>query len=611
MQLGRLAGHEMFHRLSDSDLVTSLIDFAASRLWLLVAAPRPTMGSAVAAWPLSTRARPAGGMTRRLRPMWLALATLILATPTLPCAAQERGYLGVELQDLSAERTRQLGQALGRDAVHGVLVVSPRRGGSPAEQAGLLADDIILALDGLPPESMAAAVDYIGSRAPGTRLKIQIWRAGERRDLLATLGRFPEALGLVSQIRALTNQRRYTEAIPLAERLVQLTQANSGSPSVEHAAAFDWLGDALYADGKYSEAEPLNRHALAIREQVLGAGHPDVAWAHNRLGNTLDMLGRYDEAIAHYRSMISIMEVARGLEHDDVGLGLGNVGSTLQKAGRYTEAAATLRRALAIREKALGPGNPTLVNTLQQFCDALYADGKYSEAEPLNRRLLAIREQTLGARHPDVGWAHIKLGNALDGLGRYDEAITHYRSMISITEESRGIEHDDVGFGLGNLGNTLRKAGRHAEAAETLRRALAIREKALGPDNPKLVWTLERLSDELFAIGTSDEAKLFSQRALAIWDKTQPPPPSEPFPRIETGMHGAPIRRISVDDACQLLVTGSNDKTARLWALPKDNAGEPKLVRVLRVPMGSGNDGQVHAVALSPNGQTVAAGGWN
>jgi tetratricopeptide (TPR) repeat protein/WD40 repeat protein len=611
MQLGRLAGHEMFHRLSSSDLVTSLIDFAASRLWLLVAASRARMGSAVAAWPLSTRARLIGGMTRCLLPMWLALATLILATPTLPCAAQERGYLGVELQDLSIERTHQLRQALGRDAVRGVLVVSPRRGGSPAEQAGLLADDIILALDDLPMESMAAAVDYIGSRAPGTRLKIQIWRDGERRDLLATLGRFPETLALVSQIQALTNQRRYTEAIPLAERLVQLTQANSAPLSADYAAALDRLGDALYADGRYPEAEPLNRRALAIREQALGARHPDVGWAHNRLGNTLDMLGRYDEAIAHYRSMISIMEVARGLEHDDVGLGLGNVGNTLQKAGRYTEATATLRRALAIREKALGPESPTLVNTLRQFCDALYADGKYSEAEPLNRRLLAIREQTLGAMHPDVGWAHIKLGNALDGLGRYDEAIAHYRSMISIMEVIEGPEHDDVGLGLGNLGNTLRKAGRHAEAAATLRRALALREKALGPDNPKLVWILEKLGDELFAIGQSDEARLFSQRALAIWDKTQAQPPTEPFPRIETGMHGAPIKRISVDNACEMMVTGSEDKTARLWELPKDNAREPKLMRVLRVPIGSGFYGRVQAVALSPNGQLVAAGGWN
>jgi hypothetical protein len=35
-------------------------------------------------------------------------------------------------------------------------------------------------------------------------------------------------------------------------------------------------------------------------------------------------------------------------------------------------------------------------------------------------------------------------------------------------------------------------------------------------------------------------------------------------------MHGARIWRIGVDAACRLMVTGSDDKTARLWALPED-----------------------------------------
>ncbi len=88
-------------------------------------------------------------------------------------------------------------------------------------------------------------------------------------------------------------------------------------------------------------------------------------------------------------------------------------------------------------------------------------------------------------------------------------------------------------------------------------------------------------------------------------------PPTEPIPRIEAGTHTAPIRGIGVDRDCRVLVTGSDDKTARLWALPEQGAGEPKLLRVLRVPIGPGNDGKINAVALSPDGRFVAAGGWN
>jgi WD40 repeat protein len=88
-------------------------------------------------------------------------------------------------------------------------------------------------------------------------------------------------------------------------------------------------------------------------------------------------------------------------------------------------------------------------------------------------------------------------------------------------------------------------------------------------------------------------------------------PPTEPILRIETGMHGAIIRSIGVDASCRLMVTGSYDKTARVWALPQSGIREPKLQQVLRVPIGPGNDGKVFAVALSPDGRFVAAGGWN
>ncbi len=93
--------------------------------------------------------------------------------------------------------------------------------------------------------------------------------------------------------------------------------------------------------------------------------------------------------------------------------------------------------------------------------------------------------------------------------------------------------------------------------------------------------------------------------------RAQMQPPPEPILRIETGTHSGIIKRIGVDAACHLMVTGAEDKTARLWALPDGDNGAPKLVRVLRVPSGSGNDGKVFAVALSPDGRTVAAGGWD
>jgi WD40 repeat protein len=86
-------------------------------------------------------------------------------------------------------------------------------------------------------------------------------------------------------------------------------------------------------------------------------------------------------------------------------------------------------------------------------------------------------------------------------------------------------------------------------------------------------------------------------------------PPTEPILRIETGMHLGGVGSIGIDASCRLMVTGSTDKTARVWLLPESGTGEPKLKRVLRVPIGAENDGMIYSVAMSPDGRAVAVGG--
>src|SRR5262249_13109096 len=79
----------------------------------------------------------------------------------------------------------------------------------------------------------------------------------------------------------------------------------------------------------------------------------------------------------------------------------------------------------------------------------------------------------------------------------------------------------------------------------------------------------------------------------------------EPTLRIESGMHTARSDEIGVDADGRTIVSGSVDKTVRLW-----NAATGLLVRTIYIPDGPGFEGQIYATAISPDGQTIAVGGW-
>jgi len=83
------------------------------------------------------------------------------------------GFLGVSLE---ARRDGGVGSI--------IATVQPD---SPAEAAGLLVGDIVLAVDGEPVNGQAGLVAAIRDRNPGDTISIDLVRDGERLSVTATL----------------------------------------------------------------------------------------------------------------------------------------------------------------------------------------------------------------------------------------------------------------------------------------------------------------------------------------------------------------------------------------------------------------------------------------
>ena len=95
-----------------------------------------------------------------------------------------RGQLGIHIQDV----TPSIAEALDLDTATGALVsqVIP---GSAAEEAGLQAGDVILAIDGRPVEDGTVLRNVIGLMRLGTDMEITYIRDGETRKMQAKTGR--------------------------------------------------------------------------------------------------------------------------------------------------------------------------------------------------------------------------------------------------------------------------------------------------------------------------------------------------------------------------------------------------------------------------------------
>jgi WD40 repeat protein len=82
-------------------------------------------------------------------------------------------------------------------------------------------------------------------------------------------------------------------------------------------------------------------------------------------------------------------------------------------------------------------------------------------------------------------------------------------------------------------------------------------------------------------------------------------PPAEPILRIETALHTSVVTSISTDAAGRYAVTASLDRTARVWDIA---SGAPRVI--LRPPIDHADMGKLMAVAMSPDGESIAVGGF-
>jgi len=377
------------------------------------------------------------------------------------------------------------------------------------EERRLWAERTILAVNAAFPHAEAE------TWAQCERLLLQALSAAERIEQyhVTDLG----ASRLLSETATyLWDHARYTEAEPLYQRALAISEQQVGPEHPQVVYSLNGLANLYAEQGRYTEAEPLYQRALAISEQQVGPEHPQVAIPLNGLADIYKEQGKYAEAESFSQRALTISEQHLGPEHPQVTIPLNNLASLYFEQGKYTEAESFYRRALAISEQQMGPEHPQTAIPLNGLASLYKEQGKYTEAESFYERALTISEQQVGPEHPQVAYPLRNLANLYKEQGKYAEAESFYQRALRIYEQQVGPEHPQVTFSLNGLANLYKEQGKYAEAELLYQRSLRIREQQLGPEHAETSEAVFDLALFREAQGNRQDARSLYQRALSI-----------------------------------------------------------------------------------------------
>jgi WD40 repeat protein len=118
----------------------------------------------------------------------LVLVALLISSMASAQDQPLKGWLGVELQDVTKEEADKLGW----DAPRGAKVATSKSN-SPADQSGLRAGDIIVAIDRAEIDTASELAAALETKRPGTQVRLTVLSGGRERRLTATLAEQPKS----------------------------------------------------------------------------------------------------------------------------------------------------------------------------------------------------------------------------------------------------------------------------------------------------------------------------------------------------------------------------------------------------------------------------------
>ena len=312
---------------------------------------------------------------------------------------------------------------------------------------------------------------------------------------------------LAKQVEELRQAGKFDEAVPVAERVLELERGAGAKTSAEVAEALSRLAELHELRGDWGRALARRKEALAVRERVDGKDHWRTADARLMLAfaEKVAGLGQADRA-----------KVAGALRKEQEA-------ARLEVQAKFAEAERVALEALETYGAVVGPESAEVARAWHRIGRCRSARHDAGGAKEANERALTIRRKVLPGNHPDLGRSLNNLGMVESSLGNKRRAREFLEEAVRLWRSSLESSNPLTAIVLTNLGDVQSALREYAAAKQSHEQALAIRRKSLPPSHPDIATSLNNLGAVQWELREYAAAKQSHEQALAIRRKALPP----------------------------------------------------------------------------------------
>jgi tetratricopeptide (TPR) repeat protein len=286
---------------------------------------------------------------------------------------------------------------------------------------------------------------------------------------------------LYKEFRTLFDAKRYSEALPVAEKLVSMTEEQYGDKDRALVNPLTNLGTVHYRLKDYPAAEQDYQRSVEILDATAGNTDRALLRPLHGLGAAHFAEGEYVDASVNLKRAIDLSRNLDGLFNVEQLQILDPLIASYVALDLTTDAEKEQQYALRVAESAYGKSDVRMLKPLDRYGRWLEQIGRYTTARLLYARALTIAEQAGGR-------GSVLAVEPLQGIAR-----SYRLEFVNGAEETPAIPDP---FGATDMGPMPVDGQRlNPDGERALRLALAAIDKATPVDHKKRGETLIELGD--------------------------------------------------------------------------------------------------------------------